>query len=128
MIQLLEEYTCALYGKNEKDVNLVRYELFKEVYERKNKIQDLSLLPPCKQSLLNHCKRANFVASQWKSRLEADAEYHNVAKHGWTNEGDIFWFESAFPETLELLIFDACGMDDNDEFQLIEDDNLDDED
>ena len=84
MIQLLEECTCALYGKNQKDVNLVRYELFKEVYERKNKIQDLSLRPPCKQSLLNHCKWANFVAAQWKSCLEGDVEYHNVANHEWT--------------------------------------------
>ena len=31
MIQLLEEYTCALYGKNQKNVNLVMYELFTEV-------------------------------------------------------------------------------------------------
>ena len=30
--QILEEYTCALYGKNKKDVNLVRDEIFKDVY------------------------------------------------------------------------------------------------
>ena len=122
--QILEEYTCAFYGKNQKDVNLARYEIFKDVCERKNKIQDLFLLPPCKQTLLNHCKRANFVAARWKSCLDPDAEYHDITRYGWTKEGNIIWFKSAYPKTLESFIFNARSEhDDNGEFQLIEDDD-----
>ena len=109
-----------------KDVNLVRYELFKEVYEHKNKIQDLSLLPPCKQSLTNHCNRANIVAARWKLCFEAEVEYHDVTNYGWRKDGNIFWFRSAFPKNLETIIFHVSGEDDdNDEFQILEDDILD---
>ena len=52
LVLLLEEYICCLFGKSKKkDVNVLRYEIFQNVYEKKGKIIDLSLLPPCRASL-----------------------------------------------------------------------------
>ena len=51
MMSHLEEYMCLLYGKGLKNINTVRYEKFTDVYKKKNKIQDLSLLSPCQQSI-----------------------------------------------------------------------------
>ena len=42
---LLEEFVCSLYRKNKNDINQLRYEIFQTMYEKKGKIQDLSLLP-----------------------------------------------------------------------------------
>ena len=44
---LLEEFVCSLYGKNKKDINQLRYEVFQTMYDKKCKIQD---------------KRSNYVA------------------------------------------------------------------
>ena len=46
------------------------YDKFKEVYEKKNKIQDFVLLP-CPQSVQLHFKRSNYVARIWRSCLTA---------------------------------------------------------
>ena len=42
---LLEEYVCSLFMKGKRDINEVRYAMFKQIYEKKGRIQDLSLLP-----------------------------------------------------------------------------------
>ena len=63
LIPLLEEYICSLFGKNKKkDVNLLCYEIFQNVYEKKGKIMDLSLLHPCRKSLVLQSERCNYVA------------------------------------------------------------------
>eukprot|EP00795_Rhopilema_esculentum_P006039 gene6039-11414_t len=62
-----KEDICNSFGKEKKDVNAVRYEIFKNVYEKKGKIQDLSLLPPCRQLLHLHCQRSNYIAEVWRS-------------------------------------------------------------
>ena len=50
----LEEYVCNLYGSKEVDVNKIRYKMFQRKFTRANKIIDLSLLPPCKDTLTRH--------------------------------------------------------------------------
>ena len=63
LIPLLEEYKGSLFGKNKKNgVNFLRYEIFQNVYEKKGKIIDLSLLPPCRESLVFQSERRNYVA------------------------------------------------------------------
>ena len=60
LVLLLEEYICCLFGKSKKkDVNVLRYEIFQNVYEKKGKIIDLSLLPPCRASLFLQSQRCN---------------------------------------------------------------------
>ncbi len=63
----LEKFTCALYGKKSStSVNQVRRELFWKKLNKQKKIIDLSLLPPCLQSLQKHCHRANYVSRMWR--------------------------------------------------------------
>ena len=82
LIALLEEYMCNLFGRKKKDIDLVRYETFRNTYEKKGKIQDLVLLPPCKQSFLLQCKRCNYIAKVWKSSFDANVELEDIQKHG----------------------------------------------
>ena len=83
LIPLLEEYICSLFGKNKKkDVNLLRYEIFQNVYEKKGKIIDLSLLPPCHESLVLQSERCNYVTKIWRSCLKGDMQ-HEEKKRSW---------------------------------------------
>ena len=65
--EILEEYVCLLFGSRKRKVNDVRYDIFHRKYSNKNKIVDLSLLPPCQSTLKLHSNPANFVAKIWKS-------------------------------------------------------------
>ena len=67
LLNALEEVVCYMFGRKQKYVNSVRYDIFKAVYTKKGKIQDLSLLPPSLQSLQLHCKWANYIAKIWRS-------------------------------------------------------------
>ena len=67
LIKGLEKYVCNLYSSKEVDVNKTRYKMFQRKFTRENKIIDLSLLPPCKNTLTRHIKRANTIAYIWKS-------------------------------------------------------------
>ena len=68
-LKLLEEFVCHLYGGKGKSVDELKYKKFESVYRAKNKIQDLSLLPPCRRSLVLYLKRANYIARMWKLRF-----------------------------------------------------------
>ena len=63
----MEEFVCRLYGFREKDINIVRYEIFIKKNKREKKVVDLSVLPPCKSVLHYHTLRANTVSMIWKS-------------------------------------------------------------
>ena len=61
----LEKFTCIMYGQTrESSVNAVRVKMLKkmvgedETISRKSKI-DLARIPPCQDSLIPHCQRAN---------------------------------------------------------------------
>ena len=93
-----------LFGKKRKDINKVRYTIFKNVYEKKGKIQDLSLLLPCRQSLLLHCRRSNFIARAIV--LDAEIDFDDISNHGWSNDAEIVWMDTAFPEQIETILAD----------------------
>ena len=120
-ITLLEEFVCSLYRKNKKDINELRYEIFQTMYEKKGRIQDLSLLPPCRSSLQLHCKRSNYVARIWRSILSCNIDPDNIQNHGWSENGDIIWIEEAFPENIEsILVNDEISDEDEDEIEEAE--------
>ena len=90
LVLLLEEYICCLFGKSKKkDVNVLRYEIFQNVYEKKGKIIDFSLLPPCRASLFLQSQRCNYVSKIWRSCLQADLVLEDISNHGWTVDGEI---------------------------------------
>ena len=100
----LEEVVCHMYGKKKKDIDEVCYDIFKSVNEKKGKLQDLSLLPPCKQALKCHCKRANYVAKMWKSSFEHEVELGDIKDNGWSDAGEITLVENALPEDVAKIL------------------------
>lgn len=89
--------TCALYGDEEKtDINDVRYRSFC------TKTSDSSKLPPCAQSLKQHCNRANYVSKIWKSAHNALMEIPSPIGHGWTSDIKVHWFDG--PEASPALV------------------------
>ena len=115
---LLEEFVCSLERKNKKDINQLRYEIIQTMYEKKGKIQDLSLLPPCRSSLQLHCKRSNYVAKMWQSSLSCNIDPDNIQNHDWSENGDIIWIDEAFPENIQsILVYDEISDEDKDKIK-----------
>ena len=114
LVLLLEEYICCLFGKSKKkDVNVLRYEIFQNVYEKKGKIIDLSLLPPCRASLFLQSQRCNYVAKIWRSCLQADLVLEDISNHGWTVDGEIVWVQESFPDDIQaILVNENADQDD----------------
>ena len=116
LYQLLEEYTCLLYGYKRKNINNLRSEMFAKKYTNENKVVDLSVLPPCQSVLRLHSKRANYVAKIWKSSLQPIIDVSQISEHGWTMEGQIQWVDVSFPDLVEDILLDP-NFDEDFEFE-----------
>ena len=87
-----------MYGSKLGDINSLRYEKFIERFSAKpgevltsyNGV-DMSLLPPCRESLKMHVRRANYQALIWKKADQATPSIPGPDGHGWnTNvEGEL---------------------------------------
>ena len=120
LIPLLEEYICSLFGKNKKkDVNLLRYEIFQNVYEKKGKIIDLSLLLPCCKSLVLQSERCNYVDKIWRSCLKGDMQHEDISSHGLTVDGEIDWVKESFPDDIQAILVNE-NRDNNDIYSDLE--------
>ena len=85
-------YVCTIWKKY-KEINILRYDIFKDTYEKKNKMQDLVLLPPCQQTLKLHCQRADYVARVRKFSFRAMIDFADIKHHGWSEDRNIVWTE-----------------------------------
>jgi hypothetical protein len=90
LINGLEEFVCLMYGfPRTKNVNDVRSAMLKKMAGKKiDEIQkcgniDLSKLPPCKMSLVPHCRRANYRAAQFKCAHLNYPDTPHPKDHGW---------------------------------------------
>ena len=89
----IEEFTCALYGKERiKNVNELRFFLLQSKCGKddgtldKSSSFDLSALPPCKDTLREHLHRVNYQVGIWKRAHIAEPDIPNpVDGHGWTH-------------------------------------------
>ena len=87
-----------MYGSKLGDINSLRYEKFIERFSVKpgevltsyNGV-DMSHLPPCRESLKMHVRRANYQALIWKKADQATPSIPLPDGHGWnTNvEGEL---------------------------------------
>ena len=101
-----------MYGSKEVDVNKTRYKMFPRKFTRENKIIDLSLLPPCKDTLTRHIKRASTIAYIWRSSPISKVVLLDLSTCGWTVCGEINWMNVPFPEDAkDLLVNDLEGVD-----------------
>ena len=73
----LEEYTSLLHGIRSKLINEARSKIFEKKHKKRNKIIDLSLLPPCKSVLRLYSKRANAVAYLWRNASNPTMSFHH---------------------------------------------------
>jgi hypothetical protein len=122
-----ESYVCALYGKPKlKDVNEARSKIFWDKYKKKNKIIELSLLPPCKRNLYLHVKRANYVAKIMRSDSRiVDNEF---TQHGWTESGEPIWTNEHVPENIQEILMSSPVAQSDDPEELLVDNEDEDED
>ncbi|XP_071849790.1 uncharacterized protein [Apostichopus japonicus] len=82
LLEACEKFVCKLYGSTVKSsVNELRYEIF-----RKTRANSRSL-PPNKDSLSLHVKRANYQAFIWRHALQPKTNIDDPGSHGWKIEG-----------------------------------------
>jgi hypothetical protein len=86
MLEEMERFVCAIYIKGVcKDVNKLRYQIFQA---RAGKIDGKNMLPPCKDSLDLHLKRANYQVNVWRKCLQQFPEQPSPDGHGWKLEAE----------------------------------------
>ena len=102
----LEQFVCALYNDHMcQSVNELRYKLF-----CKSKSLQSHQLPPTKDALENHLRRANYQSFLWKHALETEVN-QSPDGQGWQQKDgqlEIYWTNQApAPEAVMELI--CCG-------------------
>lgn len=103
----LEAFVCALYGRPTLlDVNEARYNLFCA------KGSSTAQLPPCRDALQQHAKRANYQAAIWRRALQPWTEAPSANGHGWSIGSDnsitINW-TTQLPAPQQLLELVSCS-------------------
>jgi hypothetical protein len=102
-------FVGALYDRKEMDgdVNLLRYQLFCQKQAKND------AMPPTKDSLVQHTKRAAYQSFIWKQALEAKPTIPTPDGHGWhTVDGQLaptLMTQPAAPNTLLELIRCGCS-------------------
>ena len=124
-LKLLDEFVCHLYGGKDKSVDELRYKKFESIYRTKNKIQDLSLPPPCRRSLILHLKRADCIATIWKLCLQAIINFQDISNHGRNSDGTIHCPSEEFPFDIIKIL---TNEDDSETVAIEEPDDSDEED
>jgi hypothetical protein len=112
LFTVIEEFTCNMYSRSAKSstVNALRYEMFRA----KNGDVSSGQLPPCKDALLQHTKRANYQAAIWRRSLQNTPQIPEATDgHGWIIDGDgqiaIAWITRApAPDVVLSLMSCKC--------------------
>ena len=119
---ILEKFVCYLYGsKSVNDINKLRFVRAKEKFKVKGcrsispEINtDLSLLPPCRNSLHLHIKRVNYQVLIWKKALQQFPEIPEASDNGWkyiSGELLVDWGDNMFPEDIDDILEGANSDD-----------------
>ena len=104
VLETIETMVCELYGTNKTSITEARYKKF-----CKKSMPDPCMLPPTKDELELHIKRANFQAFIWKKAVEREPDIPSPVGHGWdVKDGylEVVWMtEKPAPESiLELIV------------------------
>lgn len=91
----LEMVVCQLYGTKARTVNEARHELF-----CRGGLQERNL-PPNKDALLMHVKRANYQTKIWRSALSAMVNCSTPVGNGWVIEDRlaVHWLTEPYAPT-----------------------------
>lgn len=109
----VESFVCAMYGmkKGNQDLHHCRYAVF---CSKKGEAESHQL-PPCRDCLHHHCKRANYQTAVWKNAL-TNNQVPGPAGYGWALESDesgqrldIVWMSgSPAPKAVIELLACTC--------------------
>ena len=103
----LEEFVCLLYGPRRLKIQKVkdmRHRLYKKKFEVTNEVIDLSLLPPCLDSLTLHSFRSSYVTMRYRLSKQPNITEPIMTNHGWSTDGHIKWVKKVYPAEVEFLI------------------------
>lgn len=110
LFAMLQEFTCRLYAARSPicHVNELRY----QIWRAKKGAVVSGQLPPCEDSLRQHCLRANYQTAIWRRSLVQDPDVpapQNI--HGWTlgedGQLEIQWMTGS-PAPSVILEFISC--------------------
>jgi len=142
-VHALERFVCLLYGKSAcSDINKARYSIFASRYQQRTLPGagqsgiDLSLLPPCLDSLKMHCARVAHQTFIWRHAHDSIQNLPTPSGHGWKfvdNELQVDWFAGEMlPHDIIDLLAERSPSDDDDddmhinvgEFEDVEEDDV----
>lgn len=128
VFERLEHFTCLLYrGSATKDINKLRHEKFVERFSvKQGKLLssysgvDMSLLPPCRESLKMHVRRANYQALIWYHADKAVPDIPPAEGNGWKvvdGKLEYTWAEGELmpKELVEVLVEQPDAADEEEE-------------
>ena len=92
----------------------MRHRLYKKKFEVTNKVIDLSLLPPCFDSLTLHSFRSCYVAMRYRLSKQPNITEPIISNHGWSGDGHIKWVKKAYPAEVEFLLVNEDHVDEAD--------------
>ena len=102
-----------LYGVKTKNNSEARDAIFDRKLMREQKLTDIALLPPCRQTLQLLKFRAHFIDREWRSAGIKDYEGTDACDNGWNEEMELKWMETMMPEDVQELFIDhvdnECG-------------------
>ena len=121
----LEKFTCSLYGyPRYSNINTLRYDILMKKCDNDTKLDmkksvDLSTLPPCSDTLIQHIKRVNLQLGVWRNALVSFQDIPTAAEHGWVMVDDLYepnWCEkNILPVELVELLDDTMDVDSEEE-------------
>ena len=132
----LESFVCAMYSSKITDVNSLRYFLFESRYTTtlpsgkltaETSAIDLSLIPPCRESLRKHAMRANYQTAVWRTAHSTKPCLPSPAGCGWKigdAQLEIEWTADNIMPAKLVDILTNRNADDDDTHDEVEEDDI----
>jgi len=117
----------ASFKPHHVDTNVLRCDMFKSRYSLKSERNplnirsgiDLSLLPPCKSSLVMHCRRVNYLSFIWNHAHVARVDLPSPNGCGWKAKTDgVLSVEWTTENVMPQELIDMLHSEESDPFTL----------
>ena len=94
-----------------KDVDQASKNIFWRTLKMKKQVIDLSLLPPCKKSLLLHVSRANYISNIWRQSSTAVTRLDEPQNHGWNDDYTLRWCGTLYLDDIAQFLVNQNSND-----------------